>query len=435
MTTWVWEKIASKSGLWTIKLNVDGKEIFLHSKYDPIREAEQWVTGWKKFIPDNIKCLLVVGIGLGYHIRALAEHYPNSHIEVWEFNKKFAHWLKKQSLLDIPPNTEFYCSSDLAEIKEGFLNKISDSEVIVLIHQQSLNLIPPDLNPLKIGLEKYLLQQRALNNQKELLSENFVKNISLADPGMRAGEKIVHGYPALLVSAGPSLTKQLPVLKRIALSRDIKIAAVGTALKPLLKAGIIPDLIMISDPNQKISEQFNLSAVYRLPPFFYLSTANHTAVVNYCGQRYIVWQKGFSPAEQEADNRHEPIVLTGGSVATCLLDLLVKLGATSIALVGQDLAFTDGYSHAADTVAARPIIEDQGLIWVDDYKRQGKVPTSLNLYSYHKWFENYAQGFNKQDFLWNCTEGGAYIPGWRHEPLISYWNFVLRRQRNNGGDI
>jgi len=259
--------------------------------------------------------------------------------------------------------------------------------------------------------------------------------LNLADPGILAGEKLVHGHPVLLVSAGPSLIKQLSVLKRIASAGDIKIAAVGTALKPLLNAGILPDLIMISDPNQKISEQFNLNPKFKLPPLFYLSTASHSVVANYCGQRYIAWQKGFGPAEQEADIRHEPLVLTGGSVATCLLDLLVKLGVTSVGLVGQDLAFTDGYSHAAGTVAARTIVEDQGLIWVDDYKQQGKVPTSLNLFSYLKWFENYAKEFNNQDFLWNCTEGGAYIPGWRHEPLNSYWNFALRRHRDNGGNI
>ncbi|AVX21684.1 Protein of unknown function DUF115 [Carboxydocella sporoproducens DSM 16521] len=430
-----WEKIISRTGLPTVKIREGNKEIYLHSKYDPLREAEQWVKGWTEMMTGHPQALVVIGLGLGYHVHILAEQYPDFPITVWEFNPHFYNWIKEQHLLRLSERVKIYCSENIEEIKNILLPLLLAPENMVFIHNHSLALMSEALSPVKKVLESYLLQQRAYKNQKKLLEENFAHNLTLNDPGLTACNKFINGSPVLLVSAGPSLTKQLSILKEIAAEGSIKIATVGTALKPLVKAGIIPDLVMISDPNEKISEQFNVEINLPLPPLFYLSTANHSVVASYQGPRYIVWQKGFAPAELEAEKRNQPLILTGGSVATCLLDLLVKLGASSVGLVGQDLAYTDGYSHAADTVAARQIIADHSLLWVDGYDQRGKVPTSLNLFSYLKWFENYALMFPGKELLWNCTEGGAYIPGWRHEPLASYWRFALRRRQEDGRDL
>ena len=58
------------------------------------------------------------------------------------------------------------------------------------------------------------------------------------------------GYPAFIVSAGPSLDKNIDMLKEVK-GRGM-IMAVDTAIKPLLKKGIVPDIVASVDPHKPL---------------------------------------------------------------------------------------------------------------------------------------------------------------------------------------
>lgn len=182
---------------------------------------------------------------------------------------------------------------------------------------------------------------------------------------------------------------------------------------------------MVSDPQDYIIDQ--LSGIGDLHiPFFYLATANTKAVANFIGARYVVWQKGYPVAEEQAITHGVPTVQTGGSVATCLLDLMVLMGGGPIALVGQDLAFTGGQSHAIGTHGYRQTQANFNYIHVTSWDEDGTVPTSKNLQAYLHWFERYVADKPKGQ-LWNCTEGGAYIKGFIHAPLIEFVKRFIRK--------
>lgn len=419
-----WALTETKSGHVTVTLKKMSGEKLLHSKYNPVREAEHWVDQWG-IMEQSPKRILVIGLGAGYHVEELNRKFPHISITIWEFNSEYVKWLCKSERLERLAeikNIKLCVSDDWEQIRNKFLPLLDDTETMVLLHSPSLDLIPDKLSSLKELLENHVIFLRTVRRHASELENNFNLNLSLKDKGIVEWKDKLVNKSVILISAGPSLTKQLPTLADIHHSGKVTLCTVGTALKPLLNYGIKPDLVMVSDPQDNISKQFPDTNDTSKIPLFYLSTANHLAVSNYQGPRFIVWQKGYARSQIQAELRGEPLIQTGGSVATCLLDLLVWMGSSRVALVGQDLAFSNGYSHAEGTHNVRRI-RGENTIKIQDYYQQGSIVTSKNLNIYLKWFEKYSRSLTKRVELWNCTEGGAYIPGWTHKKLLQFVDY------------
>lgn len=421
-----WILTDTPTGFPTIKVIKLNKTFFIHSSYDPLKEAQRWVSGLqitKENAPDYF---VLVGMGAGYHVRALHEAFPNTPIYVWEFNEHFASWINRSGIISwIKENSKvtYKATESLQEIQKSFLPQILENNTILLIHPPTLDIIPQSLLEVKLILDEHLQFIRSLRYQNEILRENFTRNITLKDQGILKWIDKYKNRPMLLISAGPSLTKKLDLIQKIRKQSIAILGSVGTALSPLLDAEIEPDFVVVSDPQPGINEQINKVHVQGLP-LFYLSTANADAISSYRGTRYIMWQQGYPEAEMQASNRGEPMIQTGGSVATCLLDLMVIMGGNPIALVGQDLAFTGGFSHAKNTHAVRKINNEIAYIEVTDFYKKCNVKTSKSLYSFKRWFERYAQKYPDPKRYWNCTEGGAFINGWIHAKLEDFFKNV-----------
>ena len=81
----------------TVLVVKDKQKYYIHSKYDPIKEASIWVEGLE--LDASEKELVIIGAGMGYHLNSLAEKYPSSHIHVFEFNYAYMKWLLDNELL------------------------------------------------------------------------------------------------------------------------------------------------------------------------------------------------------------------------------------------------------------------------------------------------------------------------------------------------
>ncbi|CAN7201320.1 motility associated factor glycosyltransferase family protein [Rossellomorea sp. LjRoot5] len=400
----------------TVLVTKETEAFYLHSKYDPVFEAEKWFEG---IDPQKLKRAIqvVLGIGVGHHIRVMLKELPHiKKIIIFDFNDHFTDWILKSGLVDdlISDERVEYRSIKEQRDLEYFALTINKD---MIIYQPALKIFSRIFLKIRNKLENYIIQERTIIDQNEDFQKNFDLNLKQNDKGI--GEYVKPQQDSMiLVSAGPSLTKQLDYLQDASKSNKHCIGAVGTAYKPLVKKGIIPDFVMISDPSDLIQEQFEGCNTLQTS-LFYLSTANHGAVSSFKGQRYIVWQEGYNRAEDQAILRNEPLIQTGGSVATCLLDLMIFLGARRIALIGQDLAYTNNKSHANFTHASREISDLAFLRKVPNFYQDGFVHTPKNLSIYLEWFEVYIG--NKEDIeFWNCTEGGAYIQGWNHESFEKF---------------
>jgi hypothetical protein len=217
------------------------------------------------------------------------------------------------------------------------------------------------------------------------------------------------GKPALIAAAGPSLTAALPFLKEH--RAGFVLLAVGTALAPLRKAGLRPDLVMSVDASRKTGEQFQTacddlyltSSMIAYPPllrrFRGVFVARGSA--NYVGQ----WAETFLGPTCILD--------AGGTVSSTALDLAVKMGCRPILTAGLDLCLSaNGYSHADYSMyhgqRARP--EDQVHLLPAPGNYRDTVYTRIDLRSYIDTVGDYVQRHPEVRFV-NANNDGARIQG------------------------
>lgn len=219
--------------------------------------------------------------------------------------------------------------------------------------------------------------------------------------------------PAIIVSAGPSLDKNILELKRA--KKHALIIVVDTALKAILRAGIKPDLTVCIDPRKEVV-LFKHDEIKNVPAVFgtditYQVVEGHTGSKFYLGNGDDKFLNSFSL--KYYDEKYGTLA-AGGSVANTAYSLAVALGFTNIILVGQDLAFTGGVGHTKDAYDddkknKNDVLNMENLIEVDSIDG-GKVLTEPRMQSYIKWFENSIRNNSKVNVI-DATEGGALIRG------------------------
>mgnify|MGYP001407812580 CR=1 FL=1 len=119
----------------------------------------------------------------------------------------------------------------------------------------------------------------------------------------------------------------------------------------------------------------------------------------------------------------------GSSVSVAALRLLTSWGCKRVALVGQDLSFSKGRHYAGNTAHGTPDSVIRGFkkaVDAGDLKLPGyyggEVITKNDYRLYHTQFQELAKQLTKRNKveLFNCTEGGAYIEGYKHIHLSEF---------------
>lgn len=244
------------------------------------------------------------------------------------------------------------------------------------------------------------------------------------------------GAACVLVSPGPSLSKNVGVLQKLA--ERVLIIAGNRALMPLRAAGIVPDIVVVADALD-LSYQLGGGLLDGVPAVV-LDMVAHPAVCRLpVSRRFFFSAVGEIQRSTLAGIGDGGILPSGGSVATVALALALHLGAGPILMVGQDLAL-DGnqyYIPSAPDGATR-IELDGGVGTFQNSSRElrramsdaggpkpdersvqqfikvpgyhgGEVYTSLQFDAYRRWFGNMARAQTGKVRIVNCTEGGARI--------------------------
>ena len=220
----------------------------------------------------------------------------------------------------------------------------------------------------------------------------------------------------MIVGAGPSVNCELKSLKKY--RSNITVFATGHIVKTLLREGITPDVMIITDPQPQMYEQLkdlNIESI----PLILLSTASASVLNYYKGSVYIAYQKGYKQAEDRAKQLGVEMFQTGGSVTTTALDIALQYRASKVIFVGVDLAYTWGNSHAEGV--GRKITGKDNLRKVMSCSEE-EVFTSKNLDVYRKWIERRIA--NVKDTVIYNTGNGANIKG----AQWSTWEEILDSQ-------
>jgi len=233
------------------------------------------------------------------------------------------------------------------------------------------------------------------------------------------------GVPAVLVSPGPSLDRNIGHLK--ALQGKALLLAPGQSIKRLHKEAIYPDFVAVIDPQDYTSPSvpFFDAALIRDHQALLAGVTCHPNVLGLPYRRKYVFGSTRVTAWIDAIFGDAPVNIGGTSVAVAALNMLIDWGCNPIVLVGQDLAFSHGkrYAGATDDQSETPTqpasVATHAVIEVDGYYG-GKVATSYSykiaLYEMEIIAERLASRPDAPVVV-NATEGGANIRGFLKLPL------------------
>lgn len=215
--------------------------------------------------------------------------------------------------------------------------------------------------------------------------------------------------PVILVSAGPSLEKNVDELKNVC-GRAL-IFCVDAALPTLLRHDIIPD-VMVSVDSAKDMRCFEDERCRSIP---LLGSSNTRKDILERGTGPMIWGYDHEQILKIIDKAGIPLprVPYYLGVSTAMYSAVVELGAKVIILVGQDLAFAEsGESH----VKGREESAEQVLRIQTEGYYGGEVWSRMDWMEFKKWFEKMITRYPNH-LVVNATEGGVRIRGTKQQPL------------------
>lgn len=414
------EIVAAKNGLLNIKVKSNNYNIFLHSNYDQEKEIDAVL---RSLNLENKDTLVIIGFGMGYLVERVSRLYPNMNKLIFEPNpnvfecvlnhRDVTKILKAKNVELIIADTANQIVQELTALHQN--GRINSLEFVVLPSYMRLNseLIYQTQELFTKYLRLFVVNVNTNLAWKKEWLNNFLSNLKhipeSADLIDLAGK--FTGVPAILVSAGPSLSKNIELLRKV--SDKAVIMASGSTITVLQNAGIKPHIMLGIDGSQAMANLYS-SVKWTDVLFAYVLNIHRDCTDYYRGPK--VYARSISEPQvewmEQFTGHVSPVVFSGGSCANVALDFLKKLGCNPVIFIGQDLAFTDKYyadGHANKDVVTVDSLNQRFKKTKDIYGND--VYTNDSLLTMAHGFEMYMASHAKDNVYINATEGGLPLKG------------------------
>ncbi|EPS9481327.1 6-hydroxymethylpterin diphosphokinase MptE-like protein [Campylobacter coli] len=214
---------------------------------------------------------------------------------------------------------------------------------------------------------------------------------------------------AIVVSAGPSLTKQLPLLK--ACQDKAVIFCADGALSMLEKEGIVPDYVTNLDCRD-LAVKFFQNKENLKQSIIALECATHPNVVRSLNAENCMIVLRNKALYQRFNLNDFGYIDTGTHVSHFSYTLALALGFKNIIMIGQDLAFDEeGNSHSKGFDFGEKFSGEENIdkLKVTAYAGKGEVLTHITWNDYRIKLEYLFACNDQKAKFYNATEGGARI--------------------------
>ncbi|EFS5643521.1 motility associated factor glycosyltransferase family protein, partial [Campylobacter coli] len=240
---------------------------------------------------------------------------------------------------------------------------------------------------------------------------------------------------AIIVSTGPSLTKQLPLLKKYANKATIFCA--DSSYPILAKHGIKPDYVCMLERTEITAEFFNHDfGEFDKDIMFIVKSVTHPHTIKYLqkNNRAFILVSTYASFIQYLKLDYFGYFNMGKSVANMSYLLTEYLNYKNIILIGQDLAYAkDGFSHTKDYKNLDKheghFRRDKGKFQCLAYGGNGKVESS-EIWTMFRFSLQNTISKNIVSTTYNCTEGGARIEGTIEKPFLWACENLLDKDLN-----
>ena len=418
--------ISAKDGTEILEIQSNGKVYRMNSAYGPYAEAEKFAGQYQGLEEGSV--LLVFGYGNGIFPRALMKacsermqivfYEPSTEIlrgiknideELEQIFSEKGYIVAPEKLRD---DKRIYLTSQLPKLLEQLVTYSNYNKIVYTALPKYRDVFPEEykhfqeliayrINKFRsnIATAKYMGHDAVVNNIRNL------RHIPESYCGDSFAGIFPEDMPAIIVSAGPSLEKNVQDLKQA--KGKALIVCTDSAIKYLLRQNVMSDLLVTVDPLKPLQlfddERINGIPIVGSPDMNYriLEKLPHSKVIFASSENTYI-QQLYGEA-----GHHIERLESGGSVATLAFSLCRYWGFSHIILTGQDLALADRQRYVGQGVL--PSDNKRQLLEVEDI--YGKtVYAPKDYYSYLKWFEQ-AIAAHPEVRVIDATEGGAKIAG------------------------
>ena len=326
-------------------------------------------------------------------------------------------------------NITFFIGGDDIEDIEKFISLTNTKKVKFLITRSYATLFGEEAlfyqSKVLSIVDKKIININTISRFDKLWAYNIASNVAKISThyGVNKFFDKYKNIPAVIVSAGPSLEKNIRKLKEM--KNKALIIAVDTAMKPLFSHNISPHFVITIDPQKKNSKYFR-NVDFKDCVLIAESSVDKEAIDSFNGAIYFI-SSIFPLAKyfmEELGNRGD--ITTGGSVSTAAYDFAIRIGANPIIMVGLDLSFPNYQTHIKGSYHEENFFTE--IYKLDSYDSRiykvliaGNLREEKNIYNekvwtdsrfdmYKNWYEEQCEKNNQIKF-YNATEGGIIING------------------------
>ncbi len=416
--------------------NDQGTRVMLHNETHPEQESKYFL---EKIPADHKGFISILGMGLGYYAlnifkeRPLIQHLALFELKPGIFIQALHHIDLSPILKDPRLILSIGTKITFAETLASAFSTLQLEDANVFHHSPSFNYNLKEYNQLKDDLFTYINGLNVGGSTTRVLGKTFMNNrfkhVSTIHRNMLL--EYIHNkfdnVPAILVAGGPSLDKNIHLIKQA--QEKAVIIAVDSVLPALLANDVHPHFLTCIDSNNLTFEKFADS----------IPEVKNIALI--CSSWINPKTPGIFPADQifwtftgryiEAwlNSLFEGKIVTGGASTVAHLNLIAAhmLGCDPIIFTGQDLAYpsSESSSHAKNTIlqgtAPEDVIETHTLGETVIGINGELLRTCRSFLSMKEYFESAIRQSNKTHI--NATEGGANIEGTK--------NFTLQETLDN----
>jgi len=434
------EILPSKSNCPTAKEG--GK--FLHSAYNPLREAEQAAKTAKSSLAE-VYSAAFFSCGLGYAPISYANLYPNDTIIIVESDPRY--FFTALSLVDWEPL--FKHANFIIALGTGI-----DSVVSLIEHTAGLKHTAISENAaqsqhaadyfqalrslIERNKRKVEINASTLEKFSKLWLKNTCRNLHFlaeTDGVNIYKDSCPKDLPCVILAAGPTLEEALPHLAE--LKKRAILIAVDTALRACLRAGAEPDFVILADPQYYAYR--HIAGLKSPSSILITESAAYPAVFRFKCKKIVMCASLFPLGqyiERQIGSKGE--LVAGGSVSTTAWDFARFIGAREIFCAGLDLGYPGLQTHikgstfeeAIHTKSTRistaeklgsQILFGAGMSQETDY--EGKpILTDSKMKMFAWWFESKQEEFKSSIKSYTLSKKSLKIPGFKVASLETILN-------------
>lgn len=405
-----------KSEEYTMVLETEEVRKYLFSKYHPRKDAVATIDEQKV---NKETIWIVLGLGLGYLTESiLAQTHKNIKIIIIEPTED---GIEKQRPFLSPqiknnPNIILVTGYDYGVLKTVFNDTLKMKDVYnvqVVGNSTYLEFYIEFYKEIVRVLTEHLQFMMINSNTISSFATTHIENVMMNREAIKRSYDLTAyknkytNIPAIIVSAGPSLAKNISHLK------DFKgvIFTGGRTLGNVLEEQVRPHFLVSMDPGvpaHQVLREYAVNDMKLIAP----ATTQYRVVADNSGKQFFVEEPFFEYANGLL-GIELPYLDMGGSVATLCLSSAYYMGCNPIIFIGQDLAITGFKEHVDGQDAILQNGED--IIYVEGYDEE-LVPSKIDYILFNKWIEGFIQGHGDREYI-NATEGGARIKGTKQLPF------------------